>query len=195
MQMLKAHGADPHIATIKLPERRRRQPPPAAAQIKEGDAQKTVTSEGGGQPPIAGKPPADADPSGLPPVSVGGSFVSPIHVVSGAGYGQSWAANAHIHAPDAWLDAIRFLVEECGADVNLRDANAYTPLHHAASRGDTAAVQYLIDQGADVMVVSRKGETTVDMANSPYQRIPPDPETIALLESYGAVNNHNCVSC
>ena len=156
------------------------------------EAKKTVS--GAIAAPLVTEKPT-GDPSGLPEVPVGGPFVSPIHVVAGAGYGQSWAANAHIHAPDAWLKSIRFLVEECGADVNLRDAKGYTALHHAASRGDTEAVQYLIDQGADVMVVSRKGETTVDMANSPYERIPPYPETIALLESYGAINNHNCVSC
>jgi len=33
------------------------------------------------------------------------------------------------------------------------------------------------------------------MANGPVQRIQPFPETIALLESLGAVNNHNRVSC
>lgn len=194
MRMLKEHGADPHIASIKLPERRRRRPmPPAEAEVAAGDAKKTTT--GDLVTPVTTKPKRDEDPSGIPPVAVGGPMISPIHVVSGAAYGQSWAANAHIHAPGAWMDAIRFLVEECGADVNVRDANAYTPLHHAASRGDTEAVQYLIDKGADVMVISRKGETTVDMANSPYQRIPPYPETIVLLESYGAINNHNCVSC
>ncbi len=90
---------------------------------------------------------------------------------------------------------MRYLVEECGADVNLRDANGYTALHHAASRGDNEVVQYLIDRGADVMVISRKGETTVDMANGPIQRVSPFPDTIALLESYGAINNNNCVSC
>ncbi len=197
MTMLKEHGADPHIPTIKMPERRRRQPMPMpAAEVKEGDAKKTVTSAGLAAPAEAeAEAEEKEDPSGMLKVPVGGPFVSPIHVVAGAGYGQSWAANAHIHAPGAWLAAIRFLVEECDADVNLRDAKAYTPLHHAASRGDTEAVQYLIDRGADVMVISRKGETTVDMANSPYQRIPPYPETITLLESYGAVNNHNCISC
>ena len=45
------------------------------------------------------------------------------------------------------------------------------------------------------MVVSRRGQTTVDMANGPVQRVQPYPEAIALLESLGAKNNHNCVSC
>ncbi len=79
--------------------------------------------------------------------------------------------------------------------MDARDLNAYTPLHHAAARGDDELIRYLVDRGADPMVVSRQGQTTADMANGPYQRIQPFPETIALLESLGAINNHNCVSC
>ena len=135
------------------------------------------------------------DPSGLPVVPVGGPAIHPIHAASGVGYGQSFAGNAHRYLPNGWLPAVKFLVEEMGADVNARDANGYTALHHAASRGDVELILYLVDQGADVMVVSRKGETTVDMANGPVQRVQPYPEAIALLESLGAVNNHNCVSC
>ncbi len=97
--------------------------------------------------------------------------------------------------PDEWLPAMRYLVEELGADVNARDHNGYTPVHHAAARGDDELLRYLVERGADVTVVSRRGQTTVDMANGPVQRISPFPVTIALLESLGAVNNHNCVSC
>jgi len=103
--------------------------------------------------------------------------------------------HAHRHAPNGWLPAVKFLIEGCGADVNARDGNGYTPLHHAASRGDNTVIQYLLEKGADVMVVSRKGETTVDMANGPTQRVSPFPDTIVLLEGLGAINNHNCVSC
>ena len=137
----------------------------------------------------------EMDPSGLPPVPVGGPAIRPLHATSGVGYGQSFAGNAHRYVPNGWLAATRFLVEEMGADVNARDANGYTALHHAASRGDVELIQYLVDRGADVMVVSRKGETTVDMANGPVQRVQPFPEAIALLESLGAINNDNCVSC
>ena len=45
------------------------------------------------------------------------------------------------------------------------------------------------------MVVNRRGQTTVDKANVSIQRLEPFPETIKLLESLGAKNNHNCVSC
>ncbi len=54
---------------------------------------------------------------------------------------------------------------------------------------------YLVSKGADPLVVSRRGQTTVDMANGPVQRISPFPETIALLEGRGAKNNHDCRSC
>jgi ankyrin repeat protein len=111
------------------------------------------------------------------------------------GYGKGYAANSHRHAPDGWLPSIRFLVEELGADVNQRDHEGYTPLHHAASRGDVQLIEYLVSMGADVTLVSRAGKTTADMANGPVQRIQPFPEALALLEGLGAVNNQNCVSC
>ena len=135
------------------------------------------------------------DPSGLPPVPFGGPAVHPIHVAAGHGYGTGYAGYSHRHAPDAWLTTVKYLVEEHGADVNARDHNGYSPVHNAASRGDIEMIHYLVDKGADVMVVSRRGQTTVDMANGPQQRIQPFPEAMLLLESLGAKNNHNCVSC
>ena len=137
----------------------------------------------------------DKDYSGIPPVPVGGPSVYPIHAASGVGYGQSFAANAHRYVPDNWLVAVKFLIEEAGAEVDVRDVNAYTALHHAASRGDDELVLYLIERGSDVTVVSRKGQTTADMANGPQQRTPPYLGTVALLESLGSKNNHKCVSC
>ncbi len=137
----------------------------------------------------------DTDHSGLPPVPVGGPAVYPVHAAAGVGYGQGFAGNSHRHVPDGWMPAMRFLVEEQGADVNQRDHNGYTPAHHAAARGDNEMILYLVEQGADVTAVARSGQTTVDMANGPVQRIQPFPETVALLERLGAKNNHKCVSC
>jgi ankyrin repeat protein len=171
MQMLKAHGADPDIPTFKIPKRKRARRDPEEKKAEE------------------------VDHSGLPAVPLGGPFILPVHAAAGAGYGQYFMAHAHRHVPNNWLPAVRFLIEECGADVNARDANGYTPLHHAASRGDNELIQYLMQKGADVMVVSRKGQTTADMANGPTQRVSPFPATIALLVSLGAKNNNNCVSC
>ena len=137
----------------------------------------------------------DTDPSGLPPVPLGGPAVSPLLAASGVGYGQGYAGNSHRHVPDAWLPAVRFLVEEVAADVHFRDHNGYNAIHYAAARGDNELIIYLVEQGVDVTQVSRRGQTTVDMANGPVQRIQPFPETIALLERLGGKNSHRCLSC
>ena len=168
MKLLVAWGADPNIPTRKVPTRR--------FVFRPEDE-------------------PEEDPSGLPEVPVGGPAVYPIHAASGVGYGEGFAANQHSHAPDGWIPAVRYLVEELGADVNARDLNGFSAVHHAAARGDNDLIRYLVEQGADVTTVSRGGETTVDMANGPRQRVQPFPETIALLESLGAKNNHNCQSC
>ena len=167
MKLLLRYGADPNIRTAKVPER----------------------YEEGGPDPDA------PDKSGLPPVPWGGPAVAPIHAASGVGYGLGFAGNTHRHVPDGWVPAVKFLVEELGADVNARDHNGYTPMHHAAARGDNDLIRYLVSKGGDAKAVARSGQTTVDMANGPVQRIQPYPETIKLLESLGAVNNNRCVSC
>jgi hypothetical protein len=172
MKLLLAYGADPDVPTI------------ATAGSSSGRGRR-------GQP-SAGQA---ADPSGLPPVPPGGPGAYAIHAASGIGYGEGYAANIPRTGPDGWLPAVKFLVVELGADVNARDVNGYNAVHHAAARGDDELIEYLVSKGADVMAVSRSGQTTVDMANGPVQRISPFPSTIALLESLGAKNNHNCVSC
>ena len=167
MKLLVAYGADHRIPTRRPPARRR----------------------------IAWDEDPGADKSGIPGVPVGGPGIYPIHAASGVGYGQGFAANAHRHAPDGWMPAMRYLVDELGADVNSRDHDGYNALHHAASRGDTEMIRLLVERGADVMAISRIGQTTADMANGPYQRTTPYPDAIALLESLGSGNNHNCQSC
>ena len=138
---------------------------------------------------------AKPDPSGLPPIPVGGPAVTAIHAASGVGYGEGFAGNAHRHVDNGWLPAVTFLVEEVGIDVNVRDHNGYTAIHHAAARGDNELILYLVEQGGDVTVVSRRGQTTADMANGPVSRVSPIPETVALLESLGSANSNNCLTC
>lgn len=135
------------------------------------------------------------DLSGLPVTPPGGPHVPPFHAASGVGYGTSRVAQQHRHVPDGWMPAAKYFLEELGVDVNMRDAEGFTALHHAAARGDNAMILYLVKRGADVMAVNRAGQTTVDMANSPEQRTQPFPETIKLLEGLGAKNNHNCRAC
>jgi ankyrin repeat protein len=118
-----------------------------------------------------------------------------IHYVAGEGYGEGFAGNAHVHAPDAWMSALRYVVEDLHQDVNARDALGYTALHHAASRGDTDMIMYLVSKGADISVISAKGQTVADMANSPVSRVSPMPTVVSLLEALGSANSHKCTQC
>ena len=150
-----------------------------------------------GNPPLVLTPrrKKELDPSGLPDVPVGGPAVHPMHAASGVGFGTSRVAQQHRSVPDGWLPAMKYFVEELGLDPNIRDADGYTPIHHSAARGDNETIIYLVEQGADVTLISRRGQTSADMANSPEQRAQPHPATIALLEKLGSHNNHNCQSC
>jgi uncharacterized protein len=193
MRLLVSYGADPDIPTKAPPPR----PPRSGTRLdtaEAGEAQ-PVQPAGPGLWPATDAASVEPDPSGLPPVKAGGPGVYPIHAASGVGYGEGFAGNAHRHAPGAWLAAVKFLVEELGADVNARDYNGYNALHHAAARGDNELILYLVEKGCDVKAVSRSGQTTADMANGPVQRVSPFPETVKLLESLGSKNNHKCVSC
>lgn len=193
MRLLVKNGADPNIPTFVARAAGGRG---GAAGARGGGA----AGRGGGPVPDGADAPAPAiaggaDLSGLPPTPNGGPGVFPLHAAAGSEYGEGFAGNAHRHAPDAWLATVKYLVEELGADVNQRDNDGYTPMHHAAARGDNELILYLVSKGADPRAVSRRGQTTVDMANGPVSRISPFPETIKLLEGMGAKNNHKCQSC
>jgi len=167
MSLLREHGADPNIRTVKPPGRPR-----------TGDGTRQAK-----------------DVSGVPPVGVGGPAVTALQAAAGVGYGEGFAANSHRHHPAGLFRAVKYLVEECGADVNAVDHEGNTALHHAAARGDNEMILYFVSKGADVTRVNREGHTVADMANGPVQRVQPFPETVALLEKLGSKNNHKCVSC
>jgi ankyrin repeat protein len=168
MKLLVSYGADPTIPTIK-----------PAGRPRTGDGDRLNVQ----------------DVSGLPPVPVGGPAVTPLQAAAGVGYGEGFAANSHRYAPSGLLAAVKYLIEETGADVNVADHEGNTALHHAAARGDLEMIKYLVSKGADVSRVNREGQTTADMANGPVQRTQPFPDALKLLESLGAKNNHKCVSC
>jgi ankyrin repeat protein len=175
-----------------LPDSVKTDLPEEEVRANPGDLREAVVDHAQRQDSVKAEQP---DPSGLPPVEVGGPAVLPIHAASGVGYGEGFAGNAHRHVENGWLATVKFLVEEVGMDVNARDHNGYTAIHHAAARGDNEMILYLVEHGGDVTVVSRRGQTTADMANGPVSRVSPIPETVALLESLGSANSNNCLTC
>jgi ankyrin repeat protein len=168
MKLLVARGADPNIPTTK-----------PAGRPRVGDAGVR----------------AGGDTSGMPALPVGGPGVTPLQAAAGVGYGEGFAANSHRYAPTGMLAAVKYLIEELGADVNAADHEGNTALHQAAARGDVAMIEYLVSKGADVTRVNREGQSTADMANGPVQRTQPYPDALKLLETLGSKNNHKCVSC
>lgn len=173
MRLLVKYGADPNVPSVV----------PA-----DGSQGSSVTRRAGAQ--------VQDDPSGLPPVVPGGPALYPINAAAGYGHGDGNLAYVHRHVANGELPAVKYLVEELGADVNARDLNSgTTPLHDAASRGDNELILYLMSRGADIKAVNRRGQTVADMANGPNQSVQAYPATVRLLESLGSKNNHHCVSC
>jgi ankyrin repeat protein len=168
MKLLIQYGADPNISTTK-----------GAGRPRTGDIGERAVQ----------------DVSGLPVIPVGGPGVPALLAAAGQGYGEGFAANHHRFAPGGMLAAVKYLVEDLRMDVNARDHEGNTALHNAAARGDNGMIEYLVSKGADPKIVNRAGQTTVDMANGPVQRISPFPDTIKLLEGMGVKNNHKCVAC
>ena len=161
MKLLVAHGADPTIPT--------RWPDVGMRERRQQDGRQQ-------------------EDSGLPHIPPGASNAWPIHAATGGGYLGLGAFSVR-NRPRQFMAAVRYLVEELGADVNHRDSWLYTPLHYAASRGDNELIEYLVSQGADVMAITRLGQSTADMARGGragfFTRVP-FPETVDLLTSLGA---------
>ena len=74
------------------------------------------------------------------------------------------------------FQVVCFLVEECGADVNVCDNDLQTPLHVAYIAGHTHIAEYLIQHGADVMAEDADGDT-------PYNFIDGVPPVIDLSQT------------
>jgi len=131
--------------------------------------------------------------------------ITPLIVASGYGF-EYQGTNIK---PDSRMAAVKYLVEECHADVNAKTDQKYTPLHGAAYIGNNELVNYLVSKGADVKarasarlggtqgaenVPEGTGDTVADMANGPREKSLLYPKTVAFLESLGSENSHDCRS-
>jgi ankyrin repeat protein len=107
--------------------------------------------------------------------------------------GLGWAPNNTTVVADSWKAAVEYCLE-LGLDVNAVDARGYTALHGVAFRGDNDLIKFLVSKGAKTDVKTKTGDTIADMANGPIPHSIPHADTVALLESLGSANSHNCRS-
>ena len=131
--------------------------------------------------------------------------VTPLMVAAGIGF-EYQLTNI---VPDSRMEAVRYLVDELGLDVNAKDEKDYTTLHGSAYVGDNDVIKYLVDKGANVKarakgrlggtqgaedVAEGAGDSVADMANGPREKSLLHPETVKLLESLGSENSNDCRS-
>ena len=161
MKLLAAYGADPDMPTSW--------PAPGMRERRQQDGRQQ-------------------EDSGLPTMPEGVPNAYPVHLAAGGGWLGLGAFSVR-SVPGQFMTALKYLIDEHGADVNLRDSWGYTALHYAASRGDNEMIRYLVEQGADVGVITRLGQSTADMARGGragfFTRVA-YPETVELLESLGS---------
>ena len=160
MKALAAHGADPHIPTM-WPELGMRNGRQSDGRIM--------------------------DDSGIPRTE-GAPNMYPIQAASGGGFLGLAGADLN-RVPNNFLNAVKYLVEEHGLDVNLPDSWGYTPLFYASGAAANDLIEYLVSKGADVTAMSVLGQSPVDIARggqAGYFERPPFPETVELLRSLGS---------
>lgn len=161
MKLLASYGADPNIPTSW--------PAPEMRERRQQDGRQQ-------------------EDSGLPYIPTDAFNAYPIHVAAGGGFTGLGSFSIR-NVPDNFIPAVKYLVEEHGADVNLRDSWGFTPMHYAAARGDNDLIRYLVSQGGDVKAITRLGQSTADMARGGrsgfFTRVA-YPETVDLLQELGS---------
>jgi len=73
--------------------------------------------------------------------------------------GLGWRELASIAPEKDGLEAVTLLWELGGFEINAVDVNGQTALHGAAGRGAPSIIQFLVDHGARLDLVDKKGRT------------------------------------
>jgi cytohesin len=120
-----------------------------------------------------------ADPKMNTPLNI-----TPLMLVAGI----AWASNQDRASEQQVLDAVKYLVEELGSDVNFVADTGETAMHAAAYRGANSVVQYLFDKGAKLDVVDKSGRTPLQVADGVEygNSFAANPHTAVLLRKLGA---------
>lgn len=120
-----------------------------------------------------------ADPKMNTPINL-----TPLMLVAGI----AWASNQDRASEEQVLAAVKYMVEDLGADVNFVADTGETAMHAAAYRGANSVVQYLFDKGAKLDVVDKSGRTPLQVAEGVEygNSFAANPQTAELLRKLGA---------
>ena len=102
-------------------------------------------------------------------------------------FGASQSTLLFVAARGGQLAVVKYLIEECRADVNATCMNDLTPLHGAAYAGHDYVVEYLAAHGAQLRKNSR-GQTALDAVLEPCATKTEDMKKrslVALNQFYG----------
>ncbi len=91
----------------------------------------------------------------------------------------------HLWAIGAGEPGIADLLFARQADVNARDYDGKTPLHHAVNQGQKQAVEWLLKHGAEVNVRDKNGRTPIDLLKG-RRGVPRRKDVAELLQGSGA---------
>ena len=86
------------------------------------------------------------------------------------------------------LKKVKEIIDRHPNQINVQDAQGFTPLHLASSKGHIEIVEFLLNHGADIELEIFNGETPLMLA-AQYARYG-QYETIKTLLEHGAMVNH-----
>ena len=170
---LLAHGADPNLRLAEKPSDAGKAPGGTAFLLAAQAGERAIMQvllEAGADPQLTTN-----------------DKVTPL--MAAAGYGRGESPPHDTTTEVAALEAAE-LALETGNDINAANDDGETALHLAAHWGKDSMVQWLVDHGAHVNAVNKRGETPLTIANG-TQRPGADfyswPNLQVLLRSLGGV--------
>lgn len=89
------------------------------------------------------------------------SFTCTIHTLS-----KSMSENIWVAAADNQTDTVKSLIESGRFSPNSADPNGFTPIHAAASYGNVDLLRYLLQNGGNVNVQDKDGDTPLHHVES-----------------------------
>ena len=162
VEALVAHGADINALETKEPR--------GADGSGAATGYRNVLNRVGATPFLLAAKAADVELMtllvrlGADPLLPNEDGTTPLMVAAGVGI---WAVGESPGTNDEALEAVRLMIER-GDVVTTVDANGDTALHGAVIRGSEPLVRFLVEQGADLEAVNKKGWTPLTIAEGVF---------------------------